>query len=151
MRHPLSRAAAEPVFVQPPARRLRDLPRCRASDRHRLRLDRPGRNEDAARRRDPALAIAELPRVPGRHREIREEARRSARHSFPRSRSERAPVGARRRARVGELDRKSTRLNSSHQIISYAVFCLKKKKYMIIAIQFYHRYDKSIEIVTTTT
>src|SRR5207244_12708134 len=25
-----------------------------------------------------------------------------------------------------ELDRKSTRLNSSHQIISYAVFCLKK-------------------------
>src|SRR5258708_28887236 len=26
------------------------------------------------------------------------------------------------------LDRKSTRLNSSHQIISYAVFCLKKKK-----------------------
>src|SRR5258708_28535809 len=29
----------------------------------------------------------------------------------------------------GQLpDRKSTRLNSSHQIISYAVFCLKKKK-----------------------
>src|SRR5258708_31576298 len=30
-------------------------------------------------------------------------------------------------ARLGK-DRKSTRLNSSHQIISYAVFCLKKKK-----------------------
>src|SRR5258708_22734638 len=31
---------------------------------------------------------------------------------------------------AGEIvrDRKSTRLNSSHQIISYAVFCLKKKK-----------------------
>src|SRR5258708_13941499 len=28
----------------------------------------------------------------------------------------------------GWRDRKSTRLNSSHQIISYAVFCLKKKK-----------------------
>src|SRR5258708_17781490 len=27
-----------------------------------------------------------------------------------------------------QRDRKSTRLNSSHQIISYAVFCLKKKK-----------------------
>src|SRR5258708_11067904 len=27
----------------------------------------------------------------------------------------------------GNVDRKSTRLNSSHQIISYAVFCLKKK------------------------
>src|SRR2546422_1935619 len=32
-----------------------------------------------------------------------------------------------RRARSG-LDRKSTRLNSSHGYISYAVFCLKKKK-----------------------
>src|SRR5260221_10466469 len=29
---------------------------------------------------------------------------------------------------VGKLDRKSTRLNSSHTVISYAVFCLKKKK-----------------------
>src|SRR5438552_7723337 len=28
---------------------------------------------------------------------------------------------------AGTVDRKSTRLNSSHQIISYAVFCLKKK------------------------
>src|SRR5947207_7689172 len=28
----------------------------------------------------------------------------------------------------GGLDRKSTRLNSSHTVISYAVFCLKKKK-----------------------
>src|SRR5256885_8371159 len=29
---------------------------------------------------------------------------------------------------VGNKDRKSTRLNSSHLVISYAVFCLKKKK-----------------------
>src|SRR3712207_7287003 len=29
---------------------------------------------------------------------------------------------------VGDQDRKSTRLNSSHANISYAVFCLKKKK-----------------------
>src|SRR5256885_8176836 len=29
---------------------------------------------------------------------------------------------------VNHLDRKSTRLNSSHLVISYAVFCLKKKK-----------------------
>src|SRR5438309_11919597 len=28
----------------------------------------------------------------------------------------------------GQIDRKSTRLNSSHSSISYAVFCLKKKK-----------------------
>src|SRR5256885_2996787 len=31
-------------------------------------------------------------------------------------------------ADAGWLDRKSTRLNSSHLVISYAVFCLKKKK-----------------------
>src|SRR3989442_11963827 len=56
----------------------------------------------------------------------------------------RAPIGHRRYSRSesgsrnvalaksanaeGELDRKSTRLNSSHVRISYAVFCLKKKK-----------------------
>src|SRR5256885_7349258 len=34
----------------------------------------------------------------------------------------------RRRARYHAIDRKSTRLNSSHLVISYAVFCLKKKK-----------------------
>src|SRR3990170_3122852 len=36
-----------------------------------------------------------------------------------------SPQHVREEAR--RLDRKSTRLNSSHQIISYAVFCLKKK------------------------
>src|SRR2546426_9063884 len=36
-----------------------------------------------------------------------------------------------REARVVNLDRKSTRLNSSHLVISYAVFCLKKKKKMV--------------------
>src|SRR5258708_37195105 len=40
------------------------------------------------------------------------------------------PCSARRPCSPGPpvRDRKSTRLNSSHQIISYAVFCLKKKK-----------------------
>src|SRR2546426_5849073 len=32
----------------------------------------------------------------------------------------------------GPRDRKSTRLNSSHLVISYAVFCLKKKKLHLI-------------------
>src|SRR3989454_7085414 len=32
------------------------------------------------------------------------------------------------RSAHGSTDRKSTRLNSSHLVISYAVFCLKKKK-----------------------
>src|SRR5258708_18311302 len=35
---------------------------------------------------------------------------------------------AQAREQLVQVDRKSTRLNSSHQIISYAVFCLKKKK-----------------------
>src|SRR2546422_7930421 len=37
-------------------------------------------------------------------------------------------VGTRHRFIRGKVDRKSTRLNSSHGYISYAVFCLKKKK-----------------------
>src|SRR2546426_6330958 len=37
-------------------------------------------------------------------------------------------VPDRRRSDPGQRDRKSTRLNSSHLVISYAVFCLKKKK-----------------------
>src|SRR5216683_7242727 len=40
-------------------------------------------------------------------------------------------LGDHRRDRDGESDRKSTRLNSSHDQISYAVFCLKKKKHEI--------------------
>src|SRR2546422_8389047 len=39
------------------------------------------------------------------------------------------------RHRRGERDRKSTRLNSSHGYISYAVFCLKKKKQEEILVQ----------------
>src|SRR5437588_6978936 len=38
-----------------------------------------------------------------------------------------AAARARRRG-ISHRDRKSTRLNSSHTVISYAVFCLKKKK-----------------------
>src|SRR2546426_3986404 len=48
-----------------------------------------------------------------------QSARRSGRRGRARGRS---PGVARQR------DRKSTRLNSSHLVISYAVFCLKKKK-----------------------
>src|SRR2546421_122649 len=38
-------------------------------------------------------------------------------------------TGAQYRQRDRQRDRKSTRLNSSHDQISYAVFCLKKKKH----------------------
>src|SRR5690349_23891528 len=42
--------------------------------------------------------------------------------------SRRSQYGKRRWWPAPEIDRKSTRLNSSHVEISYAVFCLKKKK-----------------------
>src|SRR5712664_4393156 len=54
-------------------------------------------------------------------------------------------LGARygQRPRVGRAgDRKSTRLNSSHDQISYAVFCLKKKKKKKIFISSKHKKKK---------
>src|SRR5256885_13295831 len=43
-------------------------------------------------------------------------------------------------AQLSAADRKSTRLNSSHLVISYAVFCLKKKKLAHTAfLQYTHR------------
>src|SRR3712207_7183694 len=65
----------------------------------------------------PISEAAGAPRAPaGRARPARRPAPRS-------------PAGRRRRRRPAphRRDRKSTRLNSSHANISYAVFCLKKK------------------------
>src|SRR5256885_5881219 len=41
-----------------------------------------------------------------------------------------------RHQRTQDGDRKSTRLNSSHLVISYAVFCLKKKKLVATPLQY---------------
>src|SRR2546426_2206268 len=60
-------------------------------------------------------------RRPGRRRE---RGRRRVRPGPSRD----APGGRGRRRTGRPPDRKSTRLNSSHLVISYAVFCLKKKK-----------------------
>src|SRR5690606_39335648 len=69
----------------------------------------------AARRRDPGR-----PMVPARGRGGR--SRRDPRPLAPRAGLRGASLP------FPGLDRKSTRLNSSHVKISYAVFCLKKKK-----------------------
>src|SRR3712207_8954080 len=53
--------------------------------------------------------------------------RRQPRHRGHRAGAPRTPRLARRAPRRVHGDRKSTRLNSSHANISYAVFCLKKK------------------------
>src|SRR5436309_12410428 len=44
----------------------------------------------------------------------------------------------------GSRDRKSTRLNSSHVKISYAVFCLKKKKKLIDSLTYYNKFLPNI-------
>src|SRR5256885_9762507 len=54
-----------------------------------------------------------------------------------------------RRGRDVHVDRKSTRLNSSHLVISYAVFCLKKKKKNKIEIKI-EKYVSMIELISTT-
>src|SRR5258708_27206243 len=55
-----------------------------------------------------------------------------AQRSLTKTSRRKSHLAAELRPEIGRpaTDRKSTRLNSSHQIISYAVFCLKKKKYL---------------------
>src|SRR2546426_8529455 len=71
------------------------------------------------------LPIVTAQRQPGRH----VTAAQSTLHGADYVRVERQGSSGRGAAfELGERDRKSTRLNSSHLVISYAVFCLKKKK-----------------------
>src|SRR5256884_7093434 len=69
------------------------------------------------------VVVDRIPVREQRHRAVAGE-RADAEHVRERSRVARV----RPRRRRGLVDRKSTRLNSSHGYISYAVFCLKKKK-----------------------
>src|SRR2546430_4579058 len=62
---------------------------------------------------------------------------------------EHRPLGNQSRARKRmylELDRKSTRLNSSHSQISYAVFCLKKKKKIQLRNTYYSILSNTLSI-----
>src|SRR5256885_8253175 len=68
---------------------------------------------EARRRQDARLD----PRIRGHTR----------RHAAPAGRTHDPAVRSRSSRRKRRSDRKSTRLNSSHLVISYAVFCLKKK------------------------
>src|SRR5688500_19701492 len=77
-----------------------------------------------------------------------------------RARAADAAASARRNVLVGgdatahqyvPPDRKSTRLNSSHLVISYAVFCLKKKKLIIILLKYTHYLIKSKYMSTLET
>src|SRR5437868_8804472 len=73
------------------------------------------------------------PRERGRGRVERVEVRRRLRQAREERRlAEREPARVAREVR----DRKSTRLNSSHVSISYAVFCLKKKNNLLNSLAF---------------
>src|SRR5437879_9173814 len=78
-----------------------------------LTIPPPPRSTLFPSRRSSDLCVRSLPARRGSIRMSRASRRRSAT----------TPIG-----RGCERDRKSTRLNSSHRCISYAVFCLKKKK-----------------------
>src|SRR5207248_10142235 len=71
------------------------------------------------------VALGEHPEVPVKRVRRVEEERRQA-HGPERGGDLLGRVA--RLADAQKIDRKSTRLNSSHRTISYAVFCLKKKK-----------------------
>src|SRR5947207_10320712 len=62
-----------------------------------------------------------------RTREILEVLHKNANHGIGKNQGNVLGLRAKPVAGLGQ-DRKSTRLNSSHTVISYAVFCLKKKK-----------------------
>src|SRR5690606_41198608 len=64
----------------------------------------------------------------GRKGRPRRRRRRGGRARHARQESAGNPARHRLAQGTGRTDRKSTRLNSSHVKISYAVFCLKKKK-----------------------
>src|SRR5690349_22667966 len=85
-------------------------------------LRRPPRSTLFPSRRSSDLRLVEAPRRPGRQAGPRHVGR---------LRPDADAVHERPRPQLQEHrreDRKSTRLNSSHVEISYAVFCLKKKK-----------------------
>src|SRR2546422_3792001 len=80
---------------------------------------------------------------------FRSAAARIDRHGQPEtailSKGRRAPAGS---SRTPATDRKSTRLNSSHGYISYAVFCLKKKKKKNTALQLFRTYQNICQDAT---
>src|SRR5256885_9289823 len=74
-----------------------------------------------------ALCSQHRNRLDAAARDLRQRRRRLVAHEIGLSAHE--IVHGRRDPAIGNMgDRKSTRLNSSHLVISYAVFCLKKKK-----------------------
>src|SRR5712675_2618622 len=115
------RAGADPLpAVRPAGRREEDA----RQSRHHARADRLRGGDDGAR--SPSrTAIRSRPGL--RYLPQGDRDRPAAARSFGGGQGDRQAHESRRTGQAGR-DRKSTRLNSSHGYISYAVFCLKKKK-----------------------
>src|SRR5438874_6054400 len=92
-------------------------------------LEAPARARERRKSRDRALLLGarNASRLESRGRVQRVVLARNAQAHLGASPAEARPLRIEHRARL-LIDRKSTRLNSSHVEISYAVFCLKKKK-----------------------
>src|SRR5471032_2565194 len=111
---------------QDPPRRGGDVETRR--ERQRQQQDREGIQQDAERKAARlVLGPIETPAAEPRQQEgVEHERERGQRRGLP---SVEHAQQQREQARSDvDPDRKSTRLNSSHITISYAVFCLKKKK-----------------------
>src|SRR5438034_5570314 len=111
-----------------------EFPPDRARDRGREAAGSPGGRDRSRQGRAAPLAQGNRAGVlparrqrarRGRRPEVRDEAGRGL--LLSRRRGASADRHQRARQGPGRLDRKSTRLNSSHTVISYAVVCLKKK------------------------
>src|SRR5215211_2834427 len=140
LERPWSRQGASATSLRccasgPPCSRQEDL----SFPRSLRRAHRPTERDLRPRRRKPGVRVRGLgctvtaasvlrPRAPP-HRRCGGPRQGPCRTSGPSSSpgSEAASAWVRPRHASGP-DRKSTRLNSSHTVISYAVFCLKKKK-----------------------
>src|ERR1022692_860048 len=84
------------------------------------RIRRPGGGRKKAKQKDPTLIVDLEKLVDSTTRGDPERCLRWTCRSVRKLAEE-----------LGQIDRKSTRLNSSHLVISYAVFCLKKTKHTI--------------------
>src|ERR1039457_1020569 len=84
---------------------------------------RPGRITNTLK----VLVQMSLVLVVGAQRPVIRIGRFAGQYAKPRSSNDETRDGNSLPSYRGDIDRKSTRLNSSHLVISYAVFCLKKK------------------------
>src|SRR5699024_12442616 len=94
----------------------------------------PSYNETRDRHSFPTRRSSDLPvdkrsygRGDGRHGRLDPRPGETGRHGERDRASGTRSMGVLRQRHRQDIDRKSTRLNSSHVSISYAVFCLKKK------------------------